>query len=1588
MAKHQYNVGTFLQGISDKLLAGVRSAEAIVEASIAQQLISSEEDLISINEAHTPQDQLRALFHAMERGTSEAKDAFYQILALKEPELVGISEQRQVNSKMTQTEQSNSLENPEQLEEKVVDFDPQSKTYYLRKQKQETLQAIKEIEILFEYTKSEKAEIVQMKARNEEQQSSIVHLKAEKQQQNLLIMTLEFKLGGAIQKLQKTKEDIRKEKELIEKVWADVKTERELIDCRRNEFMNEREIFKALIMHDKPIRHTEPTKTNKQLQDAFIKIQADIQCHIQENKRRVGEAKQVEGQMQKYIAEIKHNFRMAKYEIAFLRKQMKRMRLQISTNIRETEKRKNKMDHSHTARLPDDNEPYEKMKNELNRVKAAVERLWLELEGQEVSAETRTPGPAEHQLTAVMRPRSQHITDDVERQTVAPRDRMTAAIHEMNEDRVKTEIMAQRDDIERDRQFVKTEMDEVKKMKENIQRQQLELDEKLEKTRRQIQEREVLNTEIDTKKSNLEKSMRRTMMKQQDADKRRETVPQVEEDMEEKERSKKDDASKFATDTENAGAGEGIRVNAKIQRLVHKVQAIRDVLKTVTQTPKQGRTDMQQDEGQTKWTNYRAQKQRRELDQRLEKIAQERDALEVMKMKMQLEKEEQKTKESGSNMGVIDEMKGDMQSTSAGIDHTPMEATKKSILPDQPTAREKATQTFLDVSQRSEEEQTFGKYSTIEKESLGIQPSRVVTQDKQDMDSPEHSSKAGFQDKTEQKRTVRDRTETESYVSKLGEEEEIVKGAMDNLKQNHKEMERLIEDISNLYRQGADDGSDNRDVGNHGDRSIGQIKQTVQYRVRLQVNRQSYEEENVEYEMPVASLTTEHQTKPANLIERESEGPPASGNARIQTLIREINRIQESLEQISLKETEESCIDMAPTEVRGNAEGSVLQLLQQIRDVLNKVKDAMDQSEMYLSKERTDMKWIQMMIRKQQRELDQRREKTLRERDELDILKMKLHQKKVQVDQQIENISKVKHKIERMVSHFKTKLEEYQVKPTQLKGLNCKIEAEKQSLESVIDMICQKTVELQKVNREISQQRVDMDSNIDRDEAYLAQVKLHRQEREVVSDRQQFQERDMEKEEQDILELVSKEETNEKTEFSANLDQGQREMKEMAELQGQLKQKMETESALDEQKEDLQILRACLRTERQEMEMLKHQVESERESLIKERQKLYTEINKARDGIAKQTHELDDKMRHIKRETREIELLKAELVTKRKENDRSSKREIRKREEVGMRLVEIQREKESLQTNTQKRRRELDDRMERIRRERDQLEVLKIKLERLKKELAEEKEKNENEKKNNESYGILVQKHTENLNGKGETGRLDKIQLQQIKQKGPEMPQSPADESVKRIKNEDPIQHNDNDDHQENATTAENISTKEHVSNQDKLRKMWKETRMERREIDHMKSRGTKMRKNLEQKLQTLRNIVKRPHLQREDKEPSQTTSIDSQEEDRIHQQSSNRKMLADKYRELEQLRAQLLGELEKLKGSRFRRWTNDRAMQTGPDPHREVQPQGGTVNEQEPQAGRGSTGLLSRLQRYCCHSCCCCPECCGHSSKDEASQD
>lgn len=76
-----YVVETFLEEFREQIIAGVRSTRAIVEAWNSQQLTT-------ISEALTPQEQIRVLFHVVEQGTPQFKVSFYQILSQEEPKLI------------------------------------------------------------------------------------------------------------------------------------------------------------------------------------------------------------------------------------------------------------------------------------------------------------------------------------------------------------------------------------------------------------------------------------------------------------------------------------------------------------------------------------------------------------------------------------------------------------------------------------------------------------------------------------------------------------------------------------------------------------------------------------------------------------------------------------------------------------------------------------------------------------------------------------------------------------------------------------------------------------------------------------------------------------------------------------------------------------------------------------------------------------------------------------------------------------------------------------------------------------------------------------------------------------------------------------------------------------------------------------------------------------------------------------------------------------------------------------------------------------------------------------------------------------
>lgn len=80
-------MGDFLEEFREQIIAQVRLSGPIADAVISQHLIP-EELAHSVRAAQTTQDQMRALFEAVERETPQTKLAFHLILRRKEPELM------------------------------------------------------------------------------------------------------------------------------------------------------------------------------------------------------------------------------------------------------------------------------------------------------------------------------------------------------------------------------------------------------------------------------------------------------------------------------------------------------------------------------------------------------------------------------------------------------------------------------------------------------------------------------------------------------------------------------------------------------------------------------------------------------------------------------------------------------------------------------------------------------------------------------------------------------------------------------------------------------------------------------------------------------------------------------------------------------------------------------------------------------------------------------------------------------------------------------------------------------------------------------------------------------------------------------------------------------------------------------------------------------------------------------------------------------------------------------------------------------------------------------------------------------------
>lgn len=246
-----------------------------------------------------------------------------------------------------------------------------------------------------------------------------------------------------------------------------------------------------------------------------------------------------------------------------------------------------------------------------------------------------------------------------------------------------------------------------------------------------------------------------------------------------------------------------------------------------------------------------------------------------------------------------------------------------------------------------------------------------------------------------------------------------------------------------------------------------------------------------------------------------------------------------------------------------------------------------------------------------------------------------------------------------------------------------------------------------------------------------------------------------------------------------------------------------------------------------------------------------------------------------------------------------------------------------------------------------------------------------------EEKPVLIMKHDKAV----QTVFVEKEKLQEHDVKKQGLKKLKEFESEKEKLKEDTCDLERKDEHmkteREDLSMAERDDlTDEKMSKRDFLRKIWKDTKTERKEIDQMKHRGHEMRNNLEKRLKVINQFVKRTWIKRETESLEKTKLEQGLTGTSQSDWERDCKTLDEKHTELQQLKVQMLSEIGKLqvkdKVSRTLK-TSDKANQTF---QMEV--------EETETAPHTSSGFLRQL-RQCCYRCCCPPcACCGQPCPEE----
>ncbi|XP_023198660.1 uncharacterized protein LOC102219462 isoform X2 [Xiphophorus maculatus] len=750
-----------------------------------------------------------------------------------------------------------------------------------------------------------------------------------------------------------------------------------------------------------------------------------------------------------------------------------------------------------------------------------------------------------------------------------------------------------------------------------------------------------------------------------------------------------------------------------MQRVIFEPDEIREMLHMIREDTKLCKKHFFEEKTQMKWMNFQAEKRRKKLDQTLERIIQESDQLDILKKKMdqQRQETEKKWRKILTLLLISEKIKNNLEKSTEEIRSTNEEMLKTQ----QKIKKSTEIKTYMDklaciknqinewkltqlpVTSGLLKEKLEGIHREVRSEIL-TDTAKKSDAEKNPLENIRTSEGYVIEEKTEiHEKFLKHISQRESFpqeiptlekqLYKLNEQEEVlkvqIKTNIRKLQDKTQKMKSIVTELDEIQCQKEDAEVIIREMGTGESKLVQEVQQRGYLTERTNVFRKQIMQTDLEDQ----TKTTNVEQKP-DKVEKWKEDPQALDKETqvcsdgkylrltdLQRLWAEIYRTQQV---IKLIKPEIGCQDGTGNETKDLVDNEIKGLLQDLRQFRKLLEMEVGQKRLNLNVDTCIQK---STMKKKRRELDFKLENILRERDELEMLKTQIQRKSEGTQQQLEKILKCQNDIEKIAGKAKERsklimcnMKKSDAKVRMIEDLNKKIEASKQRWNEMYLSTSQHKALTEKLKTELG----------------------HEHERESLFERENRKRSEKFARDQSF---TSKKATQAEETFEELLVLTPHQERLTEEIKLIINQFNHRKCNREEQNLELseRVIQEILR---KVSEMLAQETGTEHN-----KKALLSETNE------RQKQQMTEGQHSIKtREIGEMEVLNTELEIKRKENNAILKQMVREGEKNERMMNEIKEAKISFKREVQRRRRELDQTLEKIRKEKDELEMLKLKL--------------------------------------------------------------------------------------------------------------------------------------------------------------------------------------------------------------------------------------------------------------------------------------